>query len=114
MHEASIAQNIIEDIGKRIESGEINGRVRTIYVYVGRLTTVVPDNLRFLFDVLAEDSVLAGASLAIEHIPVRIRCSDCGTEAELDDIDFHCPRCGSDRVDMISGRELVIESVEVE
>jgi hydrogenase nickel incorporation protein HypA/HybF len=114
MHEASIAHNIIEDIGKRIESGEIHGRVRTIYMSVGRLTTVVPDNLRFLFEVLAEDSVLAGASLAIEHVPVRIRCGDCGTETELKDIDFHCARCGSAGVDITAGRELMIESVEVE
>lgn len=114
MHEAAIAQNIIEELGGRIENGEINGRVRTIYVSVGRLTAVVPDNLCFLFEVLAEDSVLAGASLAIEHIPVRIRCIDCKADVEIEDIDFHCTRCGSANVDIASGRELMIESVEVE
>jgi len=114
MHEASIAQNIIEDIEQRIDSGEISGRVRTIYLSVGRLTAVVPDNLRFVFEVLAGDSALAGAALSIEHVPVRIRCLDCNAEIEMEDIDFHCGRCGSANVDIASGRELMIESVEVD
>jgi hydrogenase nickel incorporation protein HypA/HybF len=114
MHEASIAQSIIETIEGRIAAGDITGRVRAITLTIGRLTTVVPDNLCFLFQVLAEDTVLNGVKLEIDHVPIRVVCRACRARYEIKDVDFRCPRCNSPDLDIVSGRELMIESVEVE
>jgi len=114
MHEASIAQSIIENLERRIVEGQIAGRVCCVYLMVGRLTAVVPDNLQFMFGVLARDSVLNDARLEIELVPVRARCRTCRAEFEIEDIYFLCAACGSANLDILSGRELLIESVEVE
>jgi len=113
MHEASLAQNIIEDIERRIEEGEIADHVRSVRLAVGRLTAVVPDNLRFLFEVLAKGSALEGARLDIEQVPIRARCTSCGKYFEIEDVYFSCRGCGSPDLDVLSGSELLIESVEV-
>ncbi len=114
MHEATLAQNIIDDIESRIEAGEISGRIRGVYLSVGRLTSVVPENLSFLFQVLAEGSALEGALLEIDRIPIRARCRSCGDSFEIDDVYFSCKGCGSPDLDILSGSELLIESVEVD
>ncbi|MFH1755708.1 MAG: hydrogenase maturation nickel metallochaperone HypA [Candidatus Latescibacterota bacterium] len=114
MHEASIAQHIIEDIERRIEAGDIKGRIRTIHMSVGRLTTIAPENLQFLFEVLSADSILAGSQLAVEHVPLRLKCAACRAEYEMENVDFRCIYCESHDVDILTGRELIIESVEVE
>jgi hydrogenase nickel incorporation protein HypA/HybF len=114
MHEATLAQNIIDDIERRIEDGEIMGDIRSVFLSVGRLTSVVPDNLTFLFKVLSRGTALDGALLDIERIPIRAMCKACGERFEIEDVYFFCKECGSPELDVLSGRELLIKSVEVE
>ena len=114
MHEASIAQHIVDSLSERIESGAVDGIVRRIFLRVGRMTAVVPSNLIFMFEVIAKDTPLDGAILEIEEVPVRCRCGDCGVESGIDGPFFECPACSSGSVEILSGRELVIESLEVE
>lgn len=114
MHEASIATHLIRALERRIEEGEIAGKVRGISLRVGRMTAVVPENLRFMFGVLSEGSELEGAKLEIEEVGIRGRCRACEAEFDIQDICFLCVRCGSAEIDITSGRELMIIAVEVE
>lgn len=114
MHEATIAQRVIETIKSYVASGQIPGRVSRVFLRVGRLRAVLPDNLRFLFFVLSQETLLQGAGLEIEEVPVRGRCRGCGVEFDIRDMRFLCKKCGSPAVDIISGRELLIVAVDVE
>jgi hydrogenase nickel incorporation protein HypA/HybF len=113
MHEATIARHLVEAIARRIEDGGISGAVNRIHVRVGRLTAVVPDNLRHFFVLLAEGSAVEGAELEIEEVPVRARCRSCGTEFDIEGVRFDCLDCGSNETDVVGGRELKIVAVEV-
>lgn len=83
-----------------------------ITVRIGRLTSVAPDSLRYYFDLLSPGTVLEGAILVIEEVPIRGRCTDCGGRFEIETLSFTCPACGSGLVELISGRELQVVSVE--
>ena len=114
MHEAAIAENIATAIQARVASGEIQGRVRTICLQVGRLSAVIPDNLRFMFEVVTRDSELAGVQLEIEVTPVQGHCRACGADFVIDEVDFWCSACRSPQVELRSGHELSIVAVEVD
>ncbi len=114
MHEAAIAQNVIDAVCERLEVDRIPGRVQAICLQVGRLTAVVPDNLRFMFQVLSAETPLAGVRLEIEQVPVRLRCRACGLSFEPGDVRFVCPGCSRAEVEITKGRELLIEALEVE
>ncbi len=87
-------------------------RVSRITVRIGRLTAVVPDSLRYYFDLLAPGTFLDGAVLDIEEIPVRGRCADCTARFEIETLSFTCPGCGSGFVELFSGRELQVVSLD--
>jgi hydrogenase nickel incorporation protein HypA/HybF len=114
MHEASIAQNLIDAVRATIDEGKLPGKVKTIYLKVGKLTAVVPDYLTFMFTVLAEGGPLQGVSVQVEEVAVRGACAACGWEDQIDEPKFLCPRCDSGEIQILSGRELLIQSVEVE
>ena len=114
MHEATIAQNIIQAIEQRIEGGEIDGRISKIFLQVGRLRSIVGENLKFLFEVLSEGSPLEGSQLEIETVPVRAKCRKCQEYFEIEDLGFLCSRCLSAEVEVITGTELLISAVEVD
>jgi hydrogenase nickel incorporation protein HypA/HybF len=114
MHEASIVGHLIEAIGSGVDSGRIQGRIRAVHLRVGKLTSVVPDSLEFFFEAMKADTPLADSRLLIEEMPVRCTCRSCGSTFEVNGPQFGCDSCHSQGVDVVGGRELVIEAVEVE
>jgi hydrogenase nickel incorporation protein HypA/HybF len=73
---------------------------------------VVPDSIRFCFDLAAEGTGLAGARLEITEPPARCRCRTCGAEFRPGTPIAACP-CGSADVAVLAGEELKIVSVQV-
>ena len=45
---------------------------------------------------------------------LKIRCRDCGREGEISRSRIACPSCGSLRLQVLSGKEFLIESLEVD
>lgn len=113
MHEAALAMNIIDTVRQRLAEQGIEGRVERVAVRVGRLTTVVPDNLSFLYGVLSEETPLAGSRLEVTMVPARGTCNGCGIDQEIEIPNFLCHGCGSHDLELSSGRELELDAVEV-
>jgi hydrogenase nickel incorporation protein HypA/HybF len=108
MHELAITQSVVDAVCERAA-----GRpVHSVRLQVGALTAVVPDAMRFCFDLITEGTSLEGARLEIDQLPGGAHCRDCGTDFGLTDHILLCP-CGSADVAVISGRELQILSMEV-
>ncbi len=108
MHELSITQRIVDMVADH--AGD--SKVLTVHVSVGRLSGVVPDAMRFCFDLLTEGTPLEGATLAIDEPAGLARCAGCGTDFTLSDLVLLCP-CGSTAVELLAGRELRVTSLEV-
>jgi hydrogenase nickel incorporation protein HypA/HybF len=113
MHELSIATSIV-DIAWEQARQQGGGRVTGVTLRIGRLSCVHEDALRSSFDLVTEGTPLAGASLAVIEVPVRIWCGPCNAEFELPGIQrFACPACGHLSGDIRAGRELDLESIQI-
>jgi hydrogenase nickel incorporation protein HypA/HybF len=108
MHEMSITQSVVDAIVAKLGGTTVT----SVRLEIGRLSGVVPDSVRFCFDVLCGGTSLDGARLTIDEPAGRARCRDCGAEFTLDDFILLCP-CTSANVEVLAGRELRITSVEV-
>ncbi len=90
-------------------------KVVGIKIKVGKFTSIVPDCVQFYFEIISRDTLAEGARLEFDHVDLRILCKECGQISTLDDgYCLLCPHCGSSTVQIVSGRELFIESLEVE
>ncbi len=113
VHELSICQGIVEVAGLALaDLPRPMPRLSTVTVRIGRLTGIVPESLRYYFDLLTPDTPLAGAALVIEEVPIRGRCADCAADFTIDTLVFTCPACGSGFVELLSGRELHVVSLD--
>ena len=113
MHEMGIAMQIAEIAAASIPQELQSARVARVNLKVGKLSAVVTDSLRFCFEVVTRDTPLDGAELFVEEIPVSARCRDCRHEWTIEAPVFSCERCSSGAVELLSGRELDIESIEI-
>ena len=81
---------------------------------IGALRQVVADTLEFYFVFVARDTVCEGARLELELVPAVLACGDCAREWEVAFPDFRCPTCGQGGVQVITGNEFEVESIDVE
>jgi hydrogenase nickel incorporation protein HypA/HybF len=108
MHELALTDGVVQMVRERV--GE--RRVTRVRLRVGKLVAIVPDAVRFCFDVCSRGTSLEGALLQIDEVAGRIHCAVCDQVTELDSVLRLCP-CGSVEVRVLAGDELSIHEVEV-
>jgi hydrogenase nickel incorporation protein HypA/HybF len=113
MHEVAImseALRMAEDAA-RAAGAE---RILKLRLRIGSLSGVVPDSIRFAFDVVSDGTMAAGATLEIDQVPGACWCATCQAEFECVDFFNECPRCHNPSGDLRRGQELEIAAVELE
>jgi hydrogenase nickel incorporation protein HypA/HybF len=113
MHEFGITESILGialDKAKEVEASKI----RQINLVLGELAGFVPDCIQFYFDLLSKGTIAEETALHFESRPLELRCRDCGTVFNPQDTMWFCPECQSRSVEVTGGRELYVESLEVE
>ena len=113
MHELSLAEGvlqIVEDAARR----EGFGRVRAVWLEVGRLSSVEPEAMRFCFDAVTRHSVADGARLEILETPGSAWCMKCSTPTAIAALGDACPRCGSYQLRVTDGTGMRVKELEVE
>lgn len=108
MHELAITQSVVDAVCEQAAGR----RVYSVTVEVGALTAVVPEAMRFCFDLATEGTLAEGASLDICSVPGAAHCRGCGADFVVADLFLLCA-CGSADVEVRAGRELRIRSMEV-
>lgn len=112
MHEMSLMASIFEILKQHLP--EEAQKVTNVTLVVGRLTNAVPDALQMAFEAFAHETKFEGAQLDIKVVPIKVKCQECALESEIDSPIFLCPACKSPVVEVLSGREMYIDSMEVE
>ncbi len=108
MHELSITQDVVRTVVAHTDGRTVRG----VRLRIGMLAGIVPDAVRFCFDLAVSGTTLDGAWLEIEEEPGRGRCHACGADFDMPDLLPLCP-CGSTDAEVVAGRSLVVASVEV-
>ncbi|MEJ8542767.1 hydrogenase maturation nickel metallochaperone HypA [Methanothermobacter wolfeii] len=119
MHELSMADAIVRTV---IDAAEKNDAVEVLEVTVeiGQMTLLNPEQIKFMLDVLSEDTILEGARFNIEVVPVEIECT-CGYEGAVDTDELNhlapvvsCPSCGGHEFHVRAGRECNVKNIKIE
>ena len=113
MHEFSITQSILSIALEKANAVKAS-RVSQINLVIGELSGIVDECVEFYFDFLSKDTIAAQASLSFHHPPTRLRCRNCATVFSPDNLDWVCPNCHEPKIEIISGRECYVESIEVD
>ncbi|MDD3985262.1 MAG: hydrogenase maturation nickel metallochaperone HypA [Methanobacterium sp.] len=120
MHELSMADAMVKTV---LDVAEKNNATEVIEVTIeiGKLTMLNPEQLKFLLDVIVENTLLEGAKINIEEIPVELNCNICEYKglADMDDSDHYlaivkCPKCGERNVEITTGRECNVKNIKIE
>lgn len=109
MHEFAIASGVLD-----VAMAHCDGRrVTVVNMRIGAMRQVVPGTLATAFELSARGTPCEGARLVQELVPALLQCPMCSHEWAPHEPDFRCLACHAPAV-VIAGRELEVESIEVE
>ncbi len=114
MHELSVVEALIDQVKLELDRAGQHGRVAKLELLVGRLSGANPDSIRFAFGLLAQETVVEGAELVIEEPKAECCCRVCGARTEIDALVIQCPKCAGADITIEGGRELMLQSIELE
>ncbi len=113
VHESSITENILSlALEKAREAGA--KKITRINLVLGELSGVVGECVEQYFKILSEDTIAGGAALAWETRPTVLKCRQCAREFSPANSKWACPGCGEMSVEIASGQECYLESIEVD
>ena len=115
MHELSIMGNILDIVLEHAGKNAAK-RVKAVNLMIGELSDIIPEWAQMYFDMLSKETIAENAKLVIDRIPLSVSCKDCGNVHTYQDKDwkFTCQKCGSANIEVISGREMTVTSIEIE
>ncbi len=113
MHELGLMTGVMSSVTEAARNaGAV--RVTDITLSVGEMTEAIQDALEFAFEALSEGTMCEGAKLHINMVRPKSRCQECGAEYEHDRFHMTCAECGSPFTELIAGKEMQIDSIEVD
>jgi hydrogenase nickel incorporation protein HypA/HybF len=108
VHELGVTQEVVALAGEHAGGR----RVTRVVLEIGRLSGVLPDAVRFCFDLCAAGTAVEGAALEIVETPGLGRCRACGGEVALERPFGRCG-CGGTDLEWLAGDELRVRELEL-
>ena len=113
MHELSITQSIMSIALEKANAAHAS-KISRINLVIGELSGIVDECVQFYFDFLSKDTIAAEASLSFHRPLAQLRCRNCAAVFAPGNGNWACPGCQKQEVEIVGGRELYVESIEVE
>ncbi len=110
MHEFSITQNLLDIALKNTNSK----RIVHVSLLIGPFSEEREESIRFYWRDLAKGTLGEGAKLDFKYMDAELKCLECGGTFNLESDESLCVYCHSDRLQLVSGDEVRLESIDVE
>ncbi len=93
MHELAICQSLMDQV-ESIAAERNAQSVTSIVVAMGPLSGVEAQLLKNAYPIASAGTVAENAELVIETLPVRVKCTQCGSESDALPNKLICKQCG--------------------
>jgi hydrogenase nickel incorporation protein HypA/HybF len=119
MHELSIASSVVESVLQFVSTHSIK-KVMAVRLAIGEFYHVEPEQLRFCYMAITQQTPIEDSTLEIEAVPAVVWCQQCsyhGSPKYWEDAlsvgpipTLQCPNCGA-AIEVIEGNDCAIKSV---
>ncbi len=108
--EIGIAQRILAIVQEEIARHKVT-RLKTIRLVAGEALPVNPQRLTYCFELISQDTPQEGAKLEIDLDPLACQCTLCAMVFFIEDRNYLCPKCLSNKIEVISGRKFFVKEI---
>ena len=114
MHEGNFTEQIVQTILDELKKYPAQKPV-AVKVRVGEMLHLVPESVRLHFATLTKGTALENTALELAEDSVLAQCQACTMTYHPEDHHLLvCPGCGALRANVIKGRDVFIEKIDLE
>lgn len=111
MHELKLIQHVLEIIEQEAQKNRLS-RINKIVLKIGKLRQYIPDYLKSAFQTLTKETLARSAEIIIEEIAISAKCKKCDAIFAVHEQHYVCPFCQNAFCDIITGNEIILETIE--
>lgn len=112
MHELSVCLALVQQVAD-IAREKNAIAIDRVLIKIGPLSGIEPELLRNAYPLAAVGTLAGDAELVISAAEIVVRCNVCGAESTVPANRLLCSACGDFRTTLLSGDELLLQSVEL-
>jgi len=112
MHELAICQALMQQLDQIAQQKQASG-VAKIVLRIGPLSGVEAALLEQAFPLASAGSIAEHSVLEINEQAIEVECSKCGERTSATPNRLLCGACGEWRTRLVSGDEMLLDSVEL-
>lgn len=112
MHELPITQQLLNLVLKEANKQKAK-KVTSIHIKLGALSSFVDDSINFYWHQIAKDTIAQNAQIKITRTPTHLKCYQCSTTLIVKKPTDKCPQCGSQKIVILDGDELILDSLKI-
>jgi hydrogenase nickel incorporation protein HypA/HybF len=79
-------------------------KIDRVVLKIGKLRQVFPDFLQFAFETISQNTIAE----------ITMHCKSCSKKFTVEHNIYICPKCGATKLEILTGKEVLIASVEGE
>ena len=113
MHELGITESLLSLALEHATQAQAQ-RITRLEVIIGQDSGASKESIRFYFDCLTPGTIAEGATLFFQRVATRFRCPHCQRLLSPNEASRGCTNCGECRLELATGRELYLKSIDVE
>jgi hydrogenase nickel incorporation protein HypA/HybF len=113
MHELSITESLLKTACEYAKKNQAK-KVTVLNLVIGELSGVMDESVQFYWDMISEKTLCDKAVLRFEKRIAWMHCDDCNAEFPLKGELNPCPKCCSMNLKVLTGREFLLDSIEIE
>jgi hydrogenase nickel incorporation protein HypA/HybF len=115
MHELAVTKSILQLVLDETEKNQAK-EILKIQLVIGEMRNLEEEWIQRYFDYISKGTIAEHAVIKVRKVPVLFECKLCGEKFSADvhlEEKILCPKCKGFNYDLVAGRELVIENIEV-
>jgi hydrogenase nickel incorporation protein HypA/HybF len=110
MHELGVVMEVIKIVEKAMKDNDLI-QVEKIVLQIGEVSSMIPRYIHECFPAAVDGTALEKTELEIEILCANALCKDCRKVYPLVPTKGVCPHCGSNRKELLGGREFNIKEI---
>ena len=114
MHELSVTQGLLDTVIAEATKNDAT-KVLSVSIVMGEYYDYIPEVMQEYFEALGEGTIAESAIIKAEIVPVKIFCEKCNKEYSGKGISaIRCTTCGTNKIQVLSGKEFYIKNLEIQ
>lgn len=110
MHELGVVIEVVKTVEKIYDERHLS-KIDTLVLQIGELSSMIPKYVEACYPAAVEGTVLENTHLVIEVLPGNGFCTSCKKVFNVLQNKGKCPCCGTNKFDLLGGREFFIKEI---